>query len=137
MAPINIRLTLTRSTFPADKIYPFVGCVLSAIALGLYTRMTPASPSYVIIGNLILGGFAGGVSIIVPMLVSQASVPAADLSMATSTQQFFQNIAVLLCIAVMQSVFNSAEAALVLPALSELTDPSVPPAQASADVSAA
>lgn len=55
--------------------------------------MTPTSPDYVLVGNLILGGLAGGLTIMVPMLVSQNSVPTADVSTATSTLQFFQSVA--------------------------------------------
>lgn len=68
--------------------------------------MTPTSPDYVLVGNLILGGLAGGLTIMVPMLVSQNSVPTADVSTATSTLQFFQSVAGLLNIAIMQSYFN-------------------------------
>ena len=88
------------------KTYPIVGFVLTAIASGLYSIMTPASPEYVLVGNLILGGIAGGLTIMVPLLVSQNSVPTADVSTATSTMQFFQSIAGLLNIAIMQSYFN-------------------------------
>ena len=98
------------------KVYPLVGCALTAVSSGLYTLMTPSSPQYVTVGNLILGGLAGGLSIMVPLLVAQAAVPAADVSVATSTMQFFQSIAGLLAIAVMQSYFNQQTDAL-LPAV--------------------
>ena len=92
------------STFPRldYKVYPILGMLLSAIASGLYTLMTPDTPSYVLVGNLILGGLGGGISVMVPMIVAQASVDVRDVATATSSMQFFQSIAGLLCIAIMQ-----------------------------------
>ena len=50
--------------------------------------MNPTSPDYVMVGNLILGGISGGLTVMVPLLVAQDSVPIADVSTATSTMQF-------------------------------------------------
>ena len=120
------------------KAYPILGFILTAVALGLYTLMTPSSPNYVLVGNLILGGLAGGLTFMIPMIVAQNSVPTADVSTATSTLQFFQSIAGLLNIAIMQSYFNQ-QVSTLLPggptamAMAEITA-GVSPAQAQADV---
>ena len=95
------------------KVYPILGMILSAVACGLYTLMTPTTPSYALVGNLILGGLGGGIAIMVPMIVAQASVDVKDVATATSSMQFFQSIAGLLCIAIMQSYFNQRVADLV------------------------
>ena len=55
----------------------------------------------------------GGIAIMVPMIVAQASVDVKDVATATSSMQFFQSIAGLLCIAIMQSYFNQRVVDLV------------------------
>ena len=47
------------------------------------------------------------------LIVVQASVAVKDVAVATSSMQFFQSIAGLLCIAIMQSYFNQRSADLV------------------------
>ena len=42
------------------RIYPVIGSALVAIANGLYMTMTVTSPSYQLVGNLILGGLGSG-----------------------------------------------------------------------------
>ena len=102
------------------KIYPILGNALTIVSLVLYTMMGPKSPNYQLVGNLILGGLSCGLGIMVPLLVAQASVPTKDVSVATSTMQFFQSIAGLLCIAIMQSFLNQRITDLVPPAMEQI-----------------
>ena len=105
------------------KVYPLFGCILTAVACGLYTTMTPSTPNYALVGNLILGGLVSGLSIMVPMLVAQNSVSKKDIAVATSTLQFVQSIAGLVVIAVMQSYFNGQVESLVKPLYSNGSSP--------------
>ena len=102
------------------KVYPIFGNALTIVSLVLYTMMGPKSPNYQLVGNLILGGLSTGLGIMVPLLVAQASVPTKDVSVATSTMQFFQSIAGLLCIAIMQSFLNQRISDLVPPAMTQI-----------------
>lgn len=89
------------------KIFPIVGTVLTAIAMGLMTILTADTPIWLIC--VFLGVFGAGLGLImqVVVLVVQNAVPASELGTATSTNNYFREVGAALGIAVFGSLFTS------------------------------
>jgi MFS family permease len=89
------------------RIYPVIGATFMIISNVLYSYFTASTPSYHLVGVLILGGLGLGPNVQVPLLAAQNAVSVKDQPTTSSTMTFFQNVGGLLGTAVMQSLLNS------------------------------
>ena len=89
------------------RIYPVIGAACMIISNVLYSYFTASTPSYHLVGVLILGGLGLGPNVQVPLLAAQNAVSVKDQPTTSSTMTFFQNVGGLLGTAVMQSLLNS------------------------------
>jgi len=74
------------------KPWLLVGAVLSAVASGLFYTLDVSSGDWKWIGFQMIGGFGWGLSIQVPMIMGQAVVDPADLSLITACTLFFNTV---------------------------------------------
>lgn len=86
---------------------PIVGAAVLIIANWLYSTLTSTSTPAQRVGYLILGGLALGPLVQVPLLQAQNCVPAKDMAVTSSAQQFFQSVGGLLSTAIAQTALNN------------------------------
>ena len=103
------------------RMYPVIGAALMIISNVLYSYFTASTPSYHLVGVLILGGLGLGPNVQVPLLAAQNAVSVKDQPTTSSTMTFFQNVGGLLGTAVMQSLLNSKLEEELKPVQAKLT----------------
>nr|QPF70306.1 major facilitator superfamily transporter [Lasiodiplodia theobromae] len=82
-----------------------VGSVLATVGSGLIFTLDVGSPSSHWIGYQALAGIGSGLGIQVGVIVSQAIVPAVDVSSVTAIILFWQTLAGAICVSAAQSLF--------------------------------
>jgi EmrB/QacA subfamily drug resistance transporter len=89
------------------KALPIIGTVITAVALGLLSTMTPTMPVWQICSYLAIMGIGLGMSMQILILIVQNTFPNSEVGTATASNNYFRQIGASIGTAVVGSLFVS------------------------------
>jgi EmrB/QacA subfamily drug resistance transporter len=87
------------------KALPIIGTVITAVALGLLSTMTPTMPVWQICAYLAIMGIGLGMSMQILILIVQNTFPNSEVGTATASNNYFRQIGASIGTAVVGSLF--------------------------------
>ncbi|MCU1409677.1 MAG: family efflux transporter permease subunit [Rhodoglobus sp.] len=89
------------------RIFPIIGTLITGAAMVAMTTLTASTPIWLICVFLFVFGAGLGLIMQVVVLVTQNSVPAAQIGTATSTNNYFREVGASLGVAVFGTIFTT------------------------------